>query len=93
VNYATGFYEPIISAKRNADSSFSIIINTEIKGLDVFYTFDDTIVDEFYPKYNDHPVTIPKGAHHIRARSYRNGQPLGREINLELADLIKRASR
>lgn len=93
VNFATGFQEPIISAKRNADSSFSIIISTEIKGLDVFYTFDDTIVDEFYPKYNGRPVTIPKGAHHIRARSYRNGQPLGREINLELADLIKRASR
>lgn len=91
VNYATGFYEPIISAKRNADSSFSIIINTEIKGLDVFYTFDDTIVDEFYPAYKGQPLTIPKGAHHIRARSYRNGQALGREINLELADLIKRA--
>jgi len=91
VNYATGFYEPIISAKRNADSSFSIIINTEIKGLDVFYTFDDTIVDEFYPLYKGQPLNIPKGAHHIRARSFRNGQALGREINLELADLIKRA--
>lgn len=93
VKYATGFYEPIVSAKRNADSSFNIIISTEIKGLDVFYTFDDTIVDEFYPEYTGQPLTIPKGAHHIRARSYRNGQPLGREINLELADLIKRASR
>jgi hexosaminidase len=91
VNYATGFYEPIISAKRNADSSYSIIIDTEIKGLDVFYTFDDTNVDEFYPMYKGRPLTIPTGAHHIRARSYRNGQPLGREINLELADLIKRA--
>lgn len=91
VNFSTGFYEPIISAKRNADSSFSIIINTEIKGLDVFYTFDDTIVDEFYPLYQGQPLAIPEGAHHIRARSYRNGQPLGREINLQLADLIKRA--
>ncbi|MGN6420231.1 MAG: hypothetical protein ACTHMC_22175 [Pseudobacter sp.] len=36
-------------------SSFSIIINTEIKGLDVFYTFDDTSV---HAATTTDPITV-----------------------------------
>ena len=42
------------------------------------------------PEYKKQKVKIPKGAHHIRAISYKNGQPIGREINISIQELLSR---
>ncbi|MGV3540317.1 MAG: beta-N-acetylhexosaminidase, partial [Rufibacter sp.] len=93
VNYATHFYEPIISAVKDSAGTLQVVISTEVKGVDVFYTFDDTNPDKFYPKYQGIPVAVPKGAHHIRAVSYRHGKRVGREINLPLTEVEKRVRK
>lgn len=93
VKYADEFYEPIVAAVKGVDSSYTIQITTEVKGVAVYYSFDDTSPDVFYPKYAGRLVPIPKGAHHLRAIAYRNGKPVGRELNLALAELIKRIPR
>ncbi len=90
VNYSTHFYEPIISAVRNTAGVLAIVMATEVKDVDIHYTFDDSNPDKFYPKYRGQPVTIPKGAHHVRAVSYRYGKRVGREINLPLTEVEKR---
>lgn len=89
VKYSTKFYEPIITAKKEGEQ-YSIVIQTEVEGLDVYYSFDDSSPDQFYPKYEGIPVLIPEGAHHIRAVSYKNGRPLGRELNIPLIEVKKR---
>lgn len=88
VKYSTAFYEPIIKAVKDT-AGVCIAIDTEVKGLRVYYSFDDCSPDEFYPEYQGQPVLIPKGAHHIRAISYRNGKPVGRELNIPLEGLLK----
>lgn len=91
VKYATAFYEPMVKAVKDADGSYKIKITTEVNGLRLFYSFDDTSPDPFYPEYKGGLISPPTGAHHIRVVSYRNGKPMGREINIEIAELIKRA--
>jgi hexosaminidase len=39
-------------------------------GLDLYYTVDNTIPNQYYPKYNG-PVTMPEGADTFRVISYR----------------------
>lgn len=89
IKYSTNFYEPIVRARKEGEA-FCIVISTEVEGLEVYYSFDDTSPDHFYPKYKGTPVTIPDGAHHIRVISYKDGQPIGRELNLPLDEVKKR---
>ncbi|WP_256012357.1 beta-N-acetylhexosaminidase [Desertivirga xinjiangensis] len=89
VNYSKAFYEPIIRAAKAGDS-LKVDISNEIGGLRVFYSFDDTDPDRFYPEYRGVPLEIPKGAHHIRVVSYKGRKQMGRIINLPLAELNKR---
>jgi hexosaminidase len=93
VNYATHFYEPIISAVKDSAGVLKVVLSSEIKGVDMHYTFDDSNPDQFYPKYQGKPLDVPKGAHHIRAISYRHGKPVGREINLPLTEVEKRVRK
>lgn len=66
-------------------------MSTEVGNLRVYYTFDDCSPDEFYPEYQaGELITIPEGAHHIRAISYRDGKPLGRELNIAIEELKSR---
>lgn len=88
VKYSTQFYEPIIFSVIE-DGVQKIKITSEIEGLEIYYSFDDTSPDKFYPIYSQ-PLTVPKGAHHIRAISYKDGKPIGREINLPLEIVMKR---
>lgn len=91
VAYSKSMYEPIITAvKGEAAETYQIKITTEIPDLKVYYTFDDTDPDDFYPLYTGTPLKIPAGAHHIRAVSYKNGQPIGRILNLPLSEVAKR---
>jgi hexosaminidase len=93
VKYATSFYEPMITAVKGKDSTMLLNFTTEIKGLDVHYSFDDTSPDAFYSKYENKPLLIPKGAQRIRAISYRNGKPAGREVKFLLSDLEKQIKK
>ncbi|RPD38671.1 beta-N-acetylhexosaminidase [Chitinophaga barathri] len=93
VKYATAYLEPLVNAVIMPDSTYCIRLAAEVEGLDIHYSFDDTSPDNFYPRYTGAPVAIPKGAHHIRVISYRQGRPAGRELNLDLAELTKKAAR
>ncbi|GAB2545981.1 hypothetical protein GCM10027189_30880 [Rufibacter soli] len=93
VNYATHFYEPIISAVKDSAGVMKVVLSSEVKGVEMYYTFDDSNPDKFYPKYQGKPLDVPKGAHHIRAISYRHGKTVGREINLPLTEVEKRVKK
>lgn len=90
VKYARSVYDPVISAVQNADSSLQVKLTTEIPGLDIYYTFDGTDPDNFYPKYKGTLLDIPKDARQIRVITYRNGSPIGRQINCPVNELKNR---
>lgn len=93
VKYARSVYDPIINAVEDADSSLKVTLATEIPGLELYYTFDGTDPDNFYPKYEGKPLDIPQGAGQIRVITYRDGKPVGRQINCPLKELKRRAEK
>lgn len=75
------------------DKNLKIKLATEITGLDIYYTFDGSNPDNFYTKYNGQPLAIPKGAlgnSEIRVITYRDGKPIGRQINCKLSEVARR---
>ena len=80
IKYSESVFEPIITYVKDTISIKKIKLTTEIKGLSVYYTFDNTDPDSFYPKYNCILLDIPAGATIIKAISYRNGKPIGKMV-------------
>jgi hexosaminidase len=90
VKYSRSMYDPLISGVRDANDSLRVELNTEIPGLDIYYTFDGTDPDNFYPKYEGKPLEIPRGATQINVITYQDGKPAGRQINCPLSEVAKR---
>lgn len=91
VNYARSAYDPIIKPVKDASGkSININMHTEIKDLEIYYTFDNTYPDNFALKYIN-SISVPKGADHLRVLSYRKGVPVGKIITIPVKELEKRA--
>ncbi|CAK7031001.1 MAG: hypothetical protein PETM_01278 [Petrimonas sp.] len=93
INYARSVFDAIISGIKGTDDSLKVKLRTEISGLDIHYTFDETNPDKFSPKYEGIPLYIPKGASQIKVRTYRNNQPVGNQINCPLNMLDQRIEK
>jgi hexosaminidase len=49
--YSPSVYDPTFKAIRNADKSLGVSLTPEVPGLDIYYSFDNSSPDRFYPKY------------------------------------------
>lgn len=87
-NYARSVYDPefMISKK---DTTLIVAMATEIEGLTIHYSFDNSFPDQFYPKYTA-PLTVPKDAAALKVITCRNGEPIGRMIVLTKEEMKKR---
>jgi len=92
VNYARSMYDPVITVKKNPQGLLVVDLAPEVPGLDLYYTVDNTIPNQYFPKYNG-PVTMPEGADTFRVISYRGGKPVGRLISIKTPDLEKRVKK
>jgi hexosaminidase len=90
VKYATTLYDPIIAVKKDAKDSILIALGTEAPGLDIYYSWDYSMPDNFYPKYKQ-LMPVPKGATMLKVVTYRDGKKMGRQIDLPLDELKRRA--
>lgn len=88
MGYAKSIYDPIITVK-DAKGSPEVTITPEIEGLDVYYSIDESIPDNFFPKYTA-PIILPKDAAHLKVITYQNGKKAGRLISLSIDELRKR---
>ncbi|MFM7839866.1 MAG: beta-N-acetylhexosaminidase, partial [Chitinophagaceae bacterium] len=87
---ARTIYDPIITCKKGDDGQVRITLETELPDLDIYYSFDETHPDRFYPKYTQ-PLTIPKDALSLKLITYRNRQKMGRQIDLPVTEIKRRA--
>lgn len=92
VKYARAAYDPIFEVSRSADSTLSIRLSTEVQGLDIYYSFDNSFPDRFYPKYTG-ALTPPKDAVMLKVITYKGKNPVGRMIAMPIEELQKRAQR
>lgn len=86
--YSTAVYDPIITTKKDGDK-LVLHMASEIAGLDMYYTIDDVMPDNYSPKYTT-PVTLPKGPITLRVQAYRAGKPIGHLITLKREQLEER---
>ncbi|MEP6748809.1 MAG: beta-N-acetylhexosaminidase [Bacteroidota bacterium] len=91
IKYAPSIYDPIIKVSKGSNGILQVDFENEIDGLDVYYSFDNSYPDNFYPHYTNSSVPVPKDAAVMRAITYRNGKPIGRMITVTNADMVKRA--
>ena len=91
VKYARSMFDAIITPKKdvNAYDSITVDLGTEVSGLDIYYSFDNSNPDNFYPKYSS-TLSIPKEAAWLKVITYRDGKPIGRQINVTIGDLQRR---
>jgi len=89
IRYARSIYDPIITVK-DVKGSPEITMKAEIEGLDIYYSIDESIPDNFFPKYTS-PILIPADAAHLKVITYKKGKQVGQLINIPIADLKRRS--
>jgi len=90
INYSRSMYDPIFTPSME-NGQLKVELQTEIP-LDIHYSFDETNPDEFYPKY-EKKLIVPKDALHLKLITYRDGKPIGRQINMPIEELQNRVKR
>ena len=90
VKYSTSIYNAVFIPARIKDSDFGVTLTTEIHGLDIYYTFDNTNPDKFSPKFDGKPIKFPLGSTYLNVIAYRDGKPIGEQINIAKDVLAKR---
>lgn len=90
--YSPGIYDPVLKVSRSADRQVMVELSTELDGLDIYYSFDNSTPDRFYPKYTE-KLVVPKDASQMRLITYKGKQIMGRLMTVSVDDLNKRAGR
>lgn len=88
--YSPAVYDPIFKAGKTADNKLTIDLSTEIDGIDIYYSFDNSFPDRFYPKYMT-TLIAPIDAKQLKVITYRGKVPVGRMLTMPIAELRKRA--
>jgi hexosaminidase len=89
--FAKSYLDAVVKPKFDKNDSLQIQLGTEIKGLDIYYTFDNTFPDKHSTKYqNGQVLDIPKNSSRIILVTYKDDKQAGKIITIPLADLRKR---
>ncbi|GAC1419677.1 MAG: family 20 glycosylhydrolase [Flavisolibacter sp.] len=92
INYAPSVYDPIIAVSPSSTQQMKIEMSTEISGLDIYYSFDNSFPDRFYPKYTE-ALVPPKDAVMMKVVTYRGNKQMGRMISVPIEDLKRRIEK
>ncbi len=90
IKYAPSVYDPIFKASKTPDNRLKIELSTEVSGLDIYYSFDSSFPDKFYPRYTT-PLIAPIDASQMKLITYKNGKPVGRMLTMPISELKTRA--
>ena len=90
VKYAPSMYDAIFEISKKDTATIIVKLSTEVEGLSVHYSFDNSFPDNFYPTYST-ALTVPKDAVTMKVISYRKNKPIGRMMVMPVTELRKRA--
>lgn len=88
IKCSPAMYDPIVTVAKK-ENKYYVELATEIEGLDIYYSFDNSTPDRFYPKYKGE-LEVPKDAYQMRLITYKNNNPIGRLMSIKVEDLKKR---
>jgi len=89
IRFSTAMYDPIISARYDAQKNLILVVDKEIPDMDVHFSIDESNPDHTYRKY-EAPYTLPKDVATVKFVCYKNGRQVGRQINISVEELKKR---
>lgn len=90
--YSTAMYDPIISARYDQKGNLVLVLTKEFDALDIHFSIDETNPDQYYRKYTA-PFTLPKDVANVKIITYKQGKKVGRQINISVEELKKRAPK
>lgn len=88
-NISKAVYEPIIMLHKGPHKMVCDL-KTNVPNTEIYYSIDNTYPVIFGQKYEG-PFEIPDGDLSLRAQTYRDGQPLGRELIIHRSELEQRS--
>jgi hexosaminidase len=88
--YAPSIYDPSVKVSKDAKGNLLLDFETEIDGLTVHYSFDNSFPDYHYPAYGRTPIAVPVDAAPLKVVTYRAGKQVGRMMTISVEDLRKR---
>ncbi|MBN8822501.1 MULTISPECIES: family 20 glycosylhydrolase [unclassified Spirosoma] len=91
INYSKAIYDAIVRTSMK-DGKLRLELAGEAPNLDIYYTIDDTMPDQFSTKYTQ-PIDLPDGPITLRVVTYRAGKPIGHLITLTRDALQRRVGR
>ncbi|QEC69119.1 family 20 glycosylhydrolase [Panacibacter ginsenosidivorans] len=92
IKYSRSMYDPLFIASFDNKGQLKVELHLQVPGLVAYYSFDETNPDEFYPAYKE-PLIVPEDALHVKVLTYRDGKPIGKQINMPVEELVKRAKK
>jgi len=92
IKYSPAVYDPIFTARKTAGKELQVELSTEMEGLDIYYSFDNSFPDNHYQKYSE-ALTPPKDAVMLKVITYKGNDPVGRMISMPVEELQKRADK
>ena len=90
IKYAPSMYDAIFEVSKKDTATIIVKLSTEIEGLSIHYSFDNSFPDNFYPAYTS-PLTVPKDAVTMKVTTYRGNKSIGRMMVMPITELKKRA--
>lgn len=90
IKYAPSIYDPIVSVRKKDSTTLLVNLYTEIDGLSIHYSFDNSFPDNFYPAFSKELI-VPKDAVSMKLITYRDNKVTGRMMTISIQDLKKRA--
>jgi hexosaminidase len=90
--YAPSVYDPGFTVSKTSDGQLKIELDKEVDALDIYYSFDNSFPDRFYPKYTS-ALVPPKDAVMLKVITYKDKKPVGRMIAMPIAELKMRAEK
>ena len=89
IKYAPSVYDPIFTVSTTADKQLKIELGKEVEALTIYYSFDNSFPDNFYPKYTE-ALIPPKDAVMLKVITYKGNKPAGRMIAMPISELKNR---
>ena len=74
VKYAPSLYDPIITVSKKDSATIMVAMDTEVEGLTIHYSFDNSFPDNFYQAYKA-PLTVPNESAALKLVTYKGKQP------------------
>ncbi|PTS97090.1 beta-N-acetylhexosaminidase [Pedobacter sp. HMWF019] len=90
INYSRAAFDVLATTKLDQEKQLLVSLSTDVDGLDIYYTLDNTNPDSSSARYNGTPIVIPKGIYQIRAQSFKGNAAVGKLLIAPCGELEKR---